>query len=145
MTIRLVAGSVAVVVLVSGCGSSRLSHDAFGKRANEICTAYDSAVKKLRTPRTLTQVERYANRVLPIYRRALAALAQLRPPQSDAPAVRSWLRADRAIERDLVRLSAAADSRQIPRVQAVVVRARADNSRSNRLARRLGLTVCAKS
>src|SRR5690242_8863134 len=99
------AAAVALSALAAGCGSSRLSHDGFVEQANAICASYDTAVKKLRTPRTLIEVERYTNRVLPLYRSALRELAALKPPRDDQPAVARWLRVDRRIAADLEALA----------------------------------------
>jgi hypothetical protein len=142
----VLAAAIALATLAAGCGGgSRLSHDAFVEQANAICTSYDTAVKKLRTPRTPSEIERYTNRVLPLYRRALGALAALKEPREDAPAVARLLRVDRMIEGDLELLAAAARERRIPAVREIVARARADNARSNRIAAALGLSVCAKA
>jgi hypothetical protein len=144
---RFVAALVvaaAGTALAAGCGSSRLSHEQLVERADAVCARYDAAVKKLRTPRTLIDVERYTRRVIPIYRRALAELAALVPPKDDLPTFRALLRADRKIAADLEALAAAAAARQIPHVRAVVRMATAHNRRGNRLARRLGLKVCSK-
>ena len=143
--VAVLAGAVSAAALAAGCGSSRLSHDAFVERANAICASYERAIERLRKPRTLTDIERYSDRVLPIYRRALGELGKLQPSKRDEPSVRAWLRVDRAIARDLVGLGAAAHARRIPRVRDVVRRAQGDNRRSNRLARRLGLSVCARA
>lgn len=136
--------AAAATALLAGCGSSRLSHEEFVDRADAACSRYDAAVKKLKTPRTLTEVERYTRRVIPIYRKALDELAALEPPEADLPAFRAWLRADRQIAADLEALAAAAAARQIPHVREVVRTATAHNRRSNRIARRLGLEVCSK-
>jgi hypothetical protein len=145
---RLVAALVVAAAgasLAAGCGgSSRLSHDEFVEQADAVCARYDAAVGKLRTPRTLTEVERYTRRVIPIYRRALAELAALEPPEVDVARVRAWLRADRRIAADLEALAAAAAARQIPHVRGVVRTATAHNRQSNRIARQLGLKVCSK-
>lgn len=135
---------MVATTLLASCGSSRLSHDEFVDRANDVCSRYEAAVKKLDAPKTLVAIEAYANRVLRRYRSALGELRALDPPKDDAPSVEAWLAADRRIAADLEALEAAATSRQIPRVQEIVLRTRADDVRSNRIARRLGLAVCAR-
>jgi len=139
------AAAAAGTALLSGCGSSRLSHDDFVERADAVCSRYDAAVRKLRSPQTLTEVERYTRRVIPIYGKALTELAALEPPNEDVASFRAWLRADRRIAADLEALAAAAASRQIPRVREVVRTATVHNRSSNRIARRLGLKVCSKA
>jgi|SRR5919204_2364427 hypothetical protein len=143
---RTRAAVLAAVVLLAGCGgSSRLSHEAFVERANAICRTYDDAVKRLRRPQTATEVAPYTERVLPLYRRAVGELAKLRPPARDESTLRALLQSYRVIERDLADLAAAGRSGQVARVRDLVRGAAADDRRSSRLARRLGLTVCAVS
>ncbi len=48
--------AAAGTTLLAACGSSRLSHDEFVRRADAVCSSYDARVKKLRTPRTLVKV-----------------------------------------------------------------------------------------
>lgn len=146
MLVRTVAiAALAGVAALAGCGGSgRLSHADFVRSADGICSRYDARVKRLGTPRTLAQIERYAARVLPIYRRAVGELAALAPPRQDEPAVRAWLASDRRVERQVESLLAAVRTRRLPDVRAAARRTGAADARSNRLARRLGLKICSK-
>jgi hypothetical protein len=133
------------VVLLAGCGSSRLSHVEFVKRANAICTTYDAEAKKLPRPNSVTEIETYARRSLARYRAALAQLEALKPPQEDEVTVGQWLATDRKIAKDVEAIATAARARKIPDVQVATAQAAADNVRSDRLAGELGLTSCSKS
>lgn len=137
--------SAAAVIVLAGCGGSRLSHDAFARKANAICADYHAHVAKLQLPRNVSGYEDYARRTLPLYRSALAALAALRPPKADEPLVARWLARDRAIESDIVQIARIAHTRRLPELTAAVARARTHDAASARLARRLGLDVCARA
>jgi hypothetical protein len=139
-----VLSAVAVAVL-AGCGSSRLSSSAFRSKANAICAGYHAKVAKLPLPRSVSAYETYARRTLPLYRSALASLGALKPPKRDEQLVARWLATDRRIELDVVRIARVAHTRQIPELTAAVARARLDDAASSRLARRLGLDVCARA
>ena len=130
--------------LLAGCGSSRLSHDEFVRKADAVCAHYNAQVKGLEDPRSLAEVESYAERVIPVYGRALDELAALRPPKADEPLVRRWLSLDRRIERDVHAVLAAVRTRRIPSVGAAAARTAADDRRSNALARQLGLKACSR-
>jgi hypothetical protein len=137
--------STLAVVLLAGCGSGRLSHASLVDKANAICADYHGRVAKLPLPKSVGAYEVYARRTLPLYRRALVQLASLRPPSADEATYRSWLLNGRTIQRDIVRIVVAARARLLPRLQAAVLRARRDDARAGKLARRLGLAACARA
>jgi hypothetical protein len=137
--------STVAIVLLAGCGSGRLSHAALVDKANAICGDYHATVAKLPLPRTVTAYEVYARRTLPLYRRALVQLAALRPPKDDEDDYRTWLLQGRTIQRDVVRIVVSARARQLPRLKSALLRARRDDARAAKLARRLGLDVCARA
>lgn len=114
-------------------------------KANAICGTYHARATKLPLPHTVSGYEDYARRTLPLYREALAALTALRPAKADEPLVARWLARDRAIENDIVRIARLAHQRRLPELTAAVGRAGSDNTVSARLARRLGLDVCARA
>ena len=134
--------TAAVVSLLAVCGSSRLSHGDYVKRANAICADYDTTVKKLAKPRSVTEIEKYARRVLVQYREALAKLEALKPPKDDQVTVDQWLATDRRIAKDVEAIASAAKARRIPAVQTATQRASLDNTASDRLAKELGLSSC---
>jgi hypothetical protein len=98
----------ASVLLVTGCGGGRLSHDDFVARADAVCSAYQNKVALLTHVRTYDDVIAYADKTLPLYMAALDKLRALRPPSSDEPAVRRWLAADGKVARAIGRLREAA-------------------------------------
>jgi hypothetical protein len=134
--------TAAVVSLLAGCGSSRLSHEEYVKRANAICADYDATVKNVAKPHSVTEIEKYARRVLVQYREALAKLDALKPPKDDQVTVDQWLATDRRIAKDVEAIASAAKARRIPAVQTATQRASLDNTASDRLAKELGLTSC---
>ena len=135
----------AVVSLLAACGSSRLSHGEYVKRANTICAGYDAKVKKLAKPQSVTEIETYARRVLAQYREALAKLEALKPPKGNEVTVDQWLATDRRIAKDVEAIASAAKARRIPAVQTATQRASLDNTASDRLAKELGLSSCVSS
>jgi len=137
--------STLAVVLLAGCGSGRLSHASLVERANAICGDYHARIAKLPLPHDVEAYRVYARRTLPLYRRALVQLAALRPPTADETGYRAWLVEGRTIQRDIVRIVVAARARHLPRLKAAVLRARRDDARAGKLARTLGLGVCARA
>jgi hypothetical protein len=130
-------------MLAAGCGSGRLSHGDFVKRADAVCSAYNARVKpRVITPRSYDAIERYVAGTLPLYTAALQKLSALKPPSSDAKAVRAWLAADRRIARAVRALGVAAQQRNFPAVSAAASRAQLAASESRQAAANLGMHVC---
>jgi hypothetical protein len=140
--VRALATAAALVAVLAGCGSSRLSHDAYVDRANAVCGTYKSEVDKVRRPKSLTEIEGYARRTLSMYREALAQLEQLQPAKADEQIVDQWLAVDRRIAVDVERLADAAKRRSIPDVEAATNAAASHDRLSNQLAAQLGLATC---
>jgi hypothetical protein len=80
-SVRSVGGlsiALAVGILIAGCGSCSLSHEALVTKANTACQRADSAVSKLGVPTASLQgLTEYASKVLPISQ-ALAHLTSRR-------------------------------------------------------------------
>ncbi|HET7567213.1 MAG TPA: hypothetical protein VFJ91_04425 [Gaiellaceae bacterium] len=93
---------------LAGCGDGRLSHAAYVKRADAVCSAFATRVPLLTRPKSYDAVAAYVERTLPLYADALDKLKALKPPRADEPAVQAWLAADAAVAAALRTLRAAA-------------------------------------
>jgi hypothetical protein len=130
-------------MVAAGCGGGRLSHGDFVKRADAVCSAYNTRVKpRVVTPRSYDAIERYVDSTLPLYTAALQKLSALQPPSSDEQAVRDWLAADRRVARAVRALGVAAQQRNFPAVSAAASRAQLAASESRQAASALGMHVC---
>src|SRR4029077_6121298 len=94
---RRSAWALAALISLAGCGGGDLSHSDFVKRADAVCSAYTSQTTGLSQPPSYTKIVEYVNKTLPLYDAALRKLEALKPPPSDATAVRAWLAADRRV------------------------------------------------
>lgn len=130
--------------MLAGCGGGQLSHAAYLKQADAICSAYRSQAKPLPNPRTYAAVVAYADRNLPIYEAALRKLARLKPPKADRAQAKLWLAADRRIAAAVRDLGEAALRRDFPGVTAATARLQIAALQSSRNANGLGLQVCGK-
>jgi hypothetical protein len=141
------AGTVALAgaaaLAVAGCGSGRLSHDAYVGRADAVCSAYAGKVQLLTRPRSYAGVAAWVERTLPLHVAALDKLAALRPPASDEGAVRSWLASDRRVEAALRELRAAALRHDLAGTNDAADGLQAASLAARRRAAALGLDACA--
>jgi hypothetical protein len=109
-----------------------------------VCTAYTSRTKGLPQPRSYTKIVQYVNKTLPIYEAALRKLEALKPPSSDATAVKAWLAADRRVAKALRNLGEASQRRDFPSVTAAASEAQLAGSQGRQAAVALGTHVCAQ-
>ena len=108
-----------------------------------MCSAYSAQTKAILRPRSYTQIVRYVDKTLPLYEAALRLLKTLKPPSSDAAAVRAWLAADRSVAKAVKALGESARRRDFPSVTAAAARAQLAGNASRQAAANLGMHVCA--
>jgi hypothetical protein len=138
----LALGAAALALGLAGCGGGRLSHGAFVRQADAVCSAYQAKVDLLAKPTSYDDVTAYVERTLPLYQAGLKRLAALKPPAADARAVTAWLAADRRVAVALRRLRAAAMRHDLPATTAAAAAVQDAGNRSLEAARTLGLKVC---
>ena len=109
-----------------------------------MCSAYTSQTKGLPQPRSYTKIVQYVSKTLPIYEAALRKLETLKPPSSDADAVKAWLAADRRVAKALRSLGLAAQRRDFPSVTTAASEAQLAGSQSRQAAAALGMHTCAQ-
>jgi hypothetical protein len=130
--------------VLAGCGGGNLSHSDFVTRADAVCSAYATQTKGLARPRSYTQIVQYVSKTLPLYEAAFRKLEALKPPSSDAAAVKAWLAADRRVAKAVHNLGVAAQRRDFPSVTAAASQAQLAGSQSRQAAAALGMHVCAQ-
>ena len=133
---------MAGAVLLAGCGGGQLSHAAYVKQADAICTAYRSDAKPLPRPQTYAAVVAYADHNLPLYEAALLKLEKLKPPSADQQAAKLWLAADKRIAAAVRDLGEAALRRDFPGVTAATAKLQVSALESSRNANTVGFHVC---
>jgi hypothetical protein len=85
-----------------------------------------------------------AGRTLRLLDKARSELARLRPPESEQLLAGRWLDSIDALRRDVVGLRDRASANDLLGVRRVVRPATRDNRATDRLAGRLGMTVCSR-
>ena len=136
--------AVALVAGLAGCGSGRLSHDDFVKRADAVCTAFRAAAGPIVRPTKYAEIVTYVNKTLPLYEAARRKLAALAPPSGDAAPVRTWLAADGRIAAALHDLGEAGLRRDFAGVSTAAATVQAEGVTSRHAAQALGLSVCSQ-
>jgi hypothetical protein len=109
-----------------------------------VCSAYTAQTKVILRPRSYIQIVDYVDKTLPLYEAALRKLEALKPPSSDAAAVRAWLAADRRVAQAVKALGEGARRRDFPSVTTAAARAQLAGSDSRQAAANLGMHVCAQ-
>ena len=137
------ASAAAVALTLAGCGSGRLSHDAYVTRADAVCRAYNSQVTLLTRPTSYEDVIAYVGKTLPYYVGAVNKLKQLEPAKSDEAAVHGWLAHSAVVEAALRSLRDAALNRDAARMNDASTAVQSASLASRQAAGALGLTDCA--
>ena len=143
---RRVPLAVMVVALVASCGGGggRLSKEEYAKRADAICTKYNAKLKALTRPTGLSELPAYVDRALPLARKGTNELRALEPPKDEEQTAKEWLDQNDSVVGSMERLRDAAKKGDRTGIQAALNEATSANQTANRLARRLGLSVCAQ-
>src|SRR5919202_5386925 len=136
----------AVATLAAGCGggSGRLSKDEYAKRADAICTKYNAKLKALARPTSISALPAYVDRALPLARKGDDELRALKPPKDEEQTAKEWLDQNDSVVGPVERLRDAAKKGDRAGIQAALDEASSANQTANRLARKLGLGVCAQ-
>jgi hypothetical protein len=143
---RRVALAVAVVALVAGCGggSLRLSKAEYAKQADAICTKYNAKLKALARPTSISALPAYVDKALPLARKGDDELRALEPPKDEEQSAKEWLDQNDSVVGSMERLRDAAKKGDRAGIQTALNEASSANQTANRLARSLGLRVCAQ-
>jgi len=136
--------SCAIVAACGSSGSHRLTRDEYARRADAICAHYQHLTSALGVPSDTRGLANVAGRTLRLLDKARSELARLRPPQGEQQLAKRWLDSIAVLRRDLVRLRARARANDLLGVRRVAVPAQRHNRATDRLASRLGMTVCSR-
>ena len=136
-----------VVLLVAGCGGGgggRLSKAEYSKKADAICTKYNAKIRALGRPTSIGGLPAYVDKALPLARKGDEELRALEPPEDEEQTAKEWLDQNDSVVGSMERLRDAAKKGDRAGIQAALTEASAANQTANRLARKLGLGVCAQ-
>jgi hypothetical protein len=139
--------ALALVFVLPGCGGASgkpLTKEEYASKADAICGKYNQQTKALATPKTLSDLATVADQTVPILDHALKDLSKLQPPATEKALADQWVAQVTNLKEDLQQIRDKAKTGDLQAVKAVVPRAQADNSRSNQLATKLGMSVCNK-
>jgi hypothetical protein len=142
---RLVlAFAAATFVVGCGGGDGRLSKEEYSKQADKICTKYNAKIRALGRPTSIGALPAYVDRALPLARKGDEELRALKPPKDEEKTANEWLDQNDSVVGSMERLRNAAKKGDRAAIQAALTEASSANQTANRLARQLGLGVCAQ-
>ena len=135
--------TAAAALAAAGCGGGgRLSHDAYVRHADAICSAYDAKVELLARPTSYDQILAYVRTTLPLYVAALDKLKALKAPSDDETAVQDWLARDRQVVTAVKNLRAAAMRHDLASTNEASTALQAASLAARRAATALGMQTC---
>lgn len=142
---------LAAGALAAGCGSSSngsssktMSKADFQKQANAICRGYNARIAKLGSPSGFADIGPYTRKAIAATDDAFAKLRALNPPKDLQGDYSQFLSYSSTIHATANKLIAAASKKDVKGLQKAVAEGNKGQAKSNAIARRLGLTECAK-
>jgi hypothetical protein len=92
----------------------------------------------------MADISAFAGKAVPIARKGNADLRALKPPKDEDATAKSWLDANTATVDAIEHLRDAAEKNDQGKIQASLKEGNRSNAAADKLARKLGLKVCAK-
>ncbi len=150
---RSSAGLLVLALLVAGCmgsggggssaGRQTLTRSQYVNAAGIICRRYQQRINGLKPTTDLARLAAQGARAVALERAELRELRRLAPPSEDAPAIDRMLAAADAGVAAAEALVSAARSGNTAAVASAAVTLQSRLAEANRLAKPLGLDVCA--
>jgi len=146
VTAAVVLVAVSVLTLTAcGGGSSQLSKEDYTAKANKICGDVTKQADALPAPKSLTDIAPWLEKAKPLLKNELSDLRKLKPPADMESDVNAWLATgDRELQL-FDEMGTAAKTGDTNAVLQVIQKGSSAASEGDKLAKKLGLTVCAAS
>ena len=128
---------------MTGCGggNDRLTPDEYASKADAICAKYQERIQGVSasTPEALAKA---ADRTLEAFDDATRELRELKPPESEAQLVEQWFAKLDVLKRDVEKIRDRARAGDVQGVRELAPLGLEHNREANKLAERLGMSVC---
>jgi hypothetical protein len=134
-------------LLLAGCGKSGSKHGlsplAYARRADAVCAPHNAQTARLNARGSgVVRLARIAEETRVLLDGAVARLRSVPLPRGEEARARQWLQSLDRLRRDVVAIRDAARANDLAAVRRLALAAERDDSRSNALARRLGMQAC---
>ena len=135
------------VLLLAGCSGGSKQHGlsplAYALRADALCARYNALTARLHGHGSSVQkLAQIAEETRVLLDRTVARLRALPLPRDEEARARQWLASLDRLRHDVVAIRDAAQDNDLAAVRSLALTAERDDSRSNALARRLGMQAC---
>jgi hypothetical protein len=135
-------------IALAGCsgGGSRqqgIAPLAYAQRADSLCARYNAATARLHDgSNSVESLAAVADHTHVLLDRTVARLRAIPLPRGKEAVARRWLSSLERLRRDVVSIRDAARANDLAGVRRLALASERDDTRSNTLARRLGLQAC---
>jgi hypothetical protein len=137
--------TLALVLAGPGCGEKPLSKSEFIARADGICQEYDKKLEALPDPKSIEDIGKLADRVVPIVDDGIGELKALKPPDSLKDQVDRWIQLNEQDLEDFENLRDAAKKGDVARTQTLAGEITRHEHETDAAARKIGLSECGNS
>jgi hypothetical protein len=138
---------VLCTFVAAGCSGGSKPHGisplAYAQRADKVCARYNAQVADLQESGSSAQgLAGVAARTHVLLDRTVSQLRAIPRPRGREARARRWLGSLERLRSDVVAIRDAARANDLARIRRLALVAERDDTRSNALARRLGLQAC---
>jgi hypothetical protein len=147
--VRIGAAALAVVALGAAFAApfvmdseDRLTKEEYARQADANCAALNRFAATLGPANTLPETERYMDRFMPEFRKALEKQDELVPPKAEERRAEKWMTAMEALGHELDAIRDGAKRGDQSAVASANQRSARHVNESTRLSKQLGMRVC---
>ena len=142
---RLAFVPLVLVLAVAACGGGDdgLTREELVSQADAICVEFERKIDELEEPESIEALARFAREARPIFEDGLDRLRELEPPEDLQVTYDRWIATGDETAKLFGELGRAAADGDEAEVNRILERTGELDTRSDRLARRIGLQECA--
>jgi protein-tyrosine-phosphatase len=146
-TLGLLALSAVLLLCSCGGGSSskRLTKEQYAAKADALCAAFNTQVKAIGTPKTMTAILASFDKILPLDKKLIADVKKLNPPANEAAAAKRVVTLGDEQATRVADLIAAIKAKDMTKMNTLIAAGNANQKESKALFTQLGVTECQKS
>lgn len=134
---------LALAALVAGCGGdSKPSKKEYTAKLDKICKDTNEKVRKIKSPRTVKEIGRFARDARPVLADSIEEAESLELPDEQGDAFKDYVSDSKKSVSELDDLEKAADSGSVPEVRKVFTKIARENRKRDDQAKKLGLKQC---
>lgn len=142
--VLLALGAVLVLSSCGGGGGKRLTKEEFAAKTNALCAAFNKQVNAVAKPKTIDEAVASLNKLLPIDKKLVADVKNLKPPANEEATVKRVVTLGEEQATRVENLIAAIKAKDNAKMTKLIAEGDKSDKESKALFTQLGITECQK-